>query len=250
MQLLRSMLYTSWLFIGTLLYAFVVLLFFWVPMRHLQAIARSWARSQLRALKWLCGLDYRVVGTGNIPAGAHVALFKHSSSWETIAQVVLLPPQAWVLKRELMLIPFVGWAMRRLKPIAIDRSAGASAVNQVVQQGQERLQEGLWVVIFPEGTRVAAGESRKYGASGALLATKAGCKVLPVAHDAGHYWARRGWLKKPGTIQVVIGPPMDAAGADPRAINDQARSWIESTLAQIAAERAPSAEALPAARRA
>ena len=233
------MLYTSWLFFGTLLYAVVVLLFFWVPMRHLQAIARSWARSQLRALKWLCRLDYRVIGAENVPSGAHVALCKHSSSWETIAQTVLLPPQAWVLKRELMWIPFVGWAMRRLKPIAINRSAGASAVNQVVQQGQERLREGLWVVIFPEGTRVAPGESRKYGVSGALLATKAGCKVVPIAHDAGRYWARRGWLKKPGTIQVVIGPPIDTAGADPRAIIEQVRSWIDSTLAYLGNEHPP-----------
>jgi 1-acyl-sn-glycerol-3-phosphate acyltransferase len=234
MQLLRSMLYTSWLFVGTLLYAFIVLALFWLPMPYLQRIARSWARSQLRMLKFLCGLDYRISGQEHIPEGAHVALWKHSSSWETIAQAVVLPSQVWVLKRELMWIPFVGWALRRLKPIAIKRSAGASAVNQVVQQGRARLREGLWVVIFPEGTRVAAGETRKYGISGALLATKAGCKVLPVAHDAGRYWARRGWLKKPGTIQVVIGPPIEANGADPRAINEQAREWIESTLARLA----------------
>lgn len=233
MQLLRSMLYTSWLFLGTLLYALVVLFVFWLPMRHLQAIARSWARSQLRMLKVLCGLDYRVTGQEHVPVGAHVAFFKHSSAWETIAQTVILPPQAWVLKRELMWIPFVGWAMRRLKPIAINRSASASAVHQVMQQGQQRLREGLWVVIFPEGTRVAAGESRKYGVSGALLATKAGCKVLPVAHDAGRYWPRRGWVKKPGTIRVVIGPAIEAAGRDPRAVTEQAREWIESTLAEI-----------------
>ncbi|MET0986399.1 MAG: lysophospholipid acyltransferase family protein [Steroidobacteraceae bacterium] len=232
MQLLRSILYTSWLFLGTLLYALVLLCICWLPLRYLQALARSWARSQLRMLKVLCGLDYRVTGQEHIPAGAHVALCKHSSAWETVAQTVILPPQAWVLKRELTWIPFVGWAMRRLKPIAINRSAGASAVHQVVKQGQDRLREGLWVVVFPEGTRVAPGESRKYGVSGALLATKAGCKVLPVAHDAGRYWPRRGWLKKRGTIQVVIGPPIDASGQDPRVVTERAREWIESTLAR------------------
>lgn len=233
MQLLRSFLYTSWLFIGTLLYAFVVLFVFWLPARHIQAIARSWARSQLGMLKFFCGLDYHVTGWEHVPPGAHVALWKHSSSWETIAQTIILPPQAWVLKRELMWIPFVGWAMRRLKPIAINRNAGASAVHQVVQQGTQRLREGLWVVIFPEGTRVAAGESRKYGVSGALLAARAGCKVLPVAHDAGRYWARRGLLKRRGTIQVVIGPAIDTTGQDPRAITEQVRVWIESTLAEL-----------------
>jgi 1-acyl-sn-glycerol-3-phosphate acyltransferase len=233
MQLLRSLLYTSWLFIGTLLYAFIVLAVWWLPIRYIHAIARSWARSQLRMLKLLCGLDYRVSGQENIPPGAHVALWKHSSSWETIAQTLILPPQAWVLKRELMWIPFVGWAMRKLKPIAINRRAGASAVHQVVQQGMQRLREGLWVVIFPEGTRVPVGESRKYGVSGALLACKAGCKVVPVAHDAGRYWARRGLLKQRGTIQVVIGPAIDAAGQDPRVITEQVRAWIESTLSEI-----------------
>jgi 1-acyl-sn-glycerol-3-phosphate acyltransferase len=245
MQLLRSILYTSWLFIGTLLYALLVLLVFWLPMKHLQAIARSWARSQLRVLKACCRLDYEVEGLENIPPGAHVALWKHSSTWETIAQTVILPPQVWVLKRELMWIPFVGWAMRRFKPIAINRKAGASAVNQVVEQGLQRLQEGLWVVVFPEGTRVPAGQTRKYGVSGALLASRAGCKVVPVAHNAGQFWPRRGWLKRSGTIRVVIGPPIDAAGRDPRWLNAQVRAWIESTVRRIS-EQAP-ATALPSA---
>jgi 1-acyl-sn-glycerol-3-phosphate acyltransferase len=144
-----------------------------------------------------------------------------------------------------MWIPFVGWAMRRFKPIAINRKAGASAVNQVVEQGLQRLQEGLWVVVFPEGTRVPAGQTRKYGVSGALLASRAGCKVVPVAHNAGQFWPRRGWLKRSGTIRVVIGPPIDAAGRDPRWLNAQVRAWIESTVRRIS-EQAP-ATALPSA---
>jgi 1-acyl-sn-glycerol-3-phosphate acyltransferase len=138
-----------------------------------------------------------------------------------------------VLKRELMWIPLVGWAVRCLKPIAINRKAGASAVNQVIDQGTQRLKEGLWILIFPEGTRVAVGENRKYGVSGALLASRAGCKVIPVAHNAGYYWPRRGWVKKPGTIRVVIGPPIDAAGRDPRELNEEVRTWIEQKLATI-----------------
>ena len=110
----------------------------------------------------------------------------------------VFPPQSWVLKRELMWIPLVGWAVRCLKPIAINRKAGATAVNQVVEQGKQRLREGLWILIFPEGTRVAVGEKRKYGVSGALLASRAGCKIVPVAHNAGYFWPRRGWVKKPG----------------------------------------------------
>ena len=142
-----------------------------------------------------------------------------------------------VLKRELMWLPFFGWGLAQLHSIPINRGAGASAVNQVVGKGIERLREGLWVLVFPEGTRVAAGETRKYGVSGALLASRAGCKVVPVAHDSGYSWARRGLLKNPGKIRVVIGPPIEAAGRDAREINAEVQAWIESKMAQIKAER-------------
>lgn len=246
MQLLRSILYTSWLFVGTLVHAVVVLALGWLPPRKLYFVARSWARSQLWVLEKLCGLRYTVEGLENLPAGAHVSMWKHSSAWETIAQAQIFPPQSWVLKRELMWIPLVGWAVRCLKPIAIDRKAGASAVNQVIQQGTERLAEGLWILIFPEGTRVAAGESRKYGVSGALLASKASCKIVPVAHNAGYYWPRRGWVKKPGVIRVAIGPPIEADGRDPREINEEVRAWIEARIAGMDQGSGPMVIAPPA----
>lgn len=233
MQLLRSILFTSLLFAGTLLYALVVLLVAWLPSRKLYALARSWGRLNMWLLAKLCNLTYTVEGLENIPPGAHVSMWKHSSAWETIAQAAVFPPQAWVLKRELMWIPLVGWAVKCLKPIAINRKAGALAVNQVVEQGQQRLREGLWILIFPEGTRVPVGETRKYGVSGALLASKAGCKIIPVVHNAGYFWPRRGWIKKPGTIRVVIGTPIDAAGRDPRELNEEVRAWIEKKLATL-----------------
>lgn len=233
MQLVRSLLYTTCLFLGTLLYAVVVLVVGWLPGKRLYVVARSWSLVQMWLLRLLCGLTYTVEGRENILPGAHISMWKHSSAWETIAQAAIFPPQAWVLKRELMWIPLVGWALRFLKPIAINRKAGASAVNQVVEQGTQRLQEGFWILIFPEGTRVAAGETRKYGVSGALLASKAGCKIIPVAHNAGRYWPRRGWVKKAGTIQVSIGPPIEAAGRNPRELNDEVRAWIEGKIATM-----------------
>jgi 1-acyl-sn-glycerol-3-phosphate acyltransferase len=235
LQLLRSILFTSLLFAGTLLYAVVVVLFGWLPTHRLYALARSWSQWHLWLLGQLCGLRYEIEGLENIPPGAHVSMWKHSSAWETIAQASIFPPQSWVLKHELMWIPLVGWAVRCLKPIAIDRRAGATAVTQVLEQGKQRLAAGMWILIFPEGTRVAVGETRKYGVSGALLASKAGCKIVPVAHNAGYYWPRRGWLKRPGTIRVAIGPPIDAAGRDPREVNDEVRQWIESKLASFEA---------------
>ena len=233
MQLLRSMLFTACLFLGTLLYALVVLSLGWLPSKKLYGVARSWARTNLWLLEKFCGLRHSVEGRENIPPGTHVSMWKHSSAWETIAQAAIFPAQSWVLKRELMWIPVVGWAVHCLKPIAIDRKAGAAAVSQVIEQGTQRLREGLWILIFPEGTRVAVGEARKYGVSGALLASRIGCKIIPVAHNAGYYWPRRGWVKKRGVIRVVIGPPIEAAGRDPRELNEEVRAWIEYQLAAI-----------------
>jgi 1-acyl-sn-glycerol-3-phosphate acyltransferase len=231
MQYLRSLVFTTFFMLWTLIYGFFFSLICpLLPFPRRFVLARIWARTLLGSLKGLCGLDYRVEGWENLPCGNHVALWKHSSTWETVAMTAIIPRQVWVLKRELTWIPFVGWGIRLLHAIAIDRKAGHSAVSQVVTQGKARLAEGSWIVIFPEGTRMPPGETRKYGASGALLASEAGKLVVPVAHDAGYYWPRRGLLKKRGTIRVMIGPPIDPAGRSVREINDAAQSWIESAL--------------------
>jgi len=229
MQMLGSIVFTLWLFTWTFCYGvFFFLASLLLPFRGRFALARFWGRVLLASLRLLCRLDYRVEGLENLPAGNHVALMKHSSSWETFAQAVLLPPQVWVLKRELMWVPVVGWGLKLLRAISVDRGAGAVAVRGVVEQGKARLAEGEWVVIFPEGTRMPPGQTRKYGVSGALLASEAGKMIVPVAHDAGYFWPRRGWYKKPGTIRVVIGPPIAAAGRDPRELNLEAQAWIEA----------------------
>jgi 1-acyl-sn-glycerol-3-phosphate acyltransferase len=227
-------LFTGFLFVWTFCYAIVfVTASLFVPFPRRFALARVWAAVILWALKHTCRLDYRVEGGERIPSDNHIALWKHSSSWETIAMAVIFPRQVWVLKRELQWIPVVGWGIRQLHAIAIDRSSGHSAVTQVVAQGKQRLAEGDWVIVFPEGTRMAAGETRKYGVSGALLAAETGRLVVPVAHNAGYFWPRRGWRKKPGTIRVVIGPPIVAEGRDPRAINEEAQRWIEAKIREL-----------------
>jgi 1-acyl-sn-glycerol-3-phosphate acyltransferase len=207
---------------------------FFLPHRIEFAIARSWARCSLWMLDRLCGLRFTVEGRERIPAGNHIVMCKHTSAWETVALFVIFPPHVWVLKRELLWVPLMGWGLKLLRPIAIDRGAGHRAVNQVVEQGEQRLAEGLWIIIFPEGTRVARGETRKYGVSGALLAVAAGRMVVPVSHNAGDFWPRRGILKKPGTIRVIIGAPIPAAGRDPRELNVEIRHAIDEGLARIA----------------
>jgi 1-acyl-sn-glycerol-3-phosphate acyltransferase len=186
-------------------------------------------------LKWLCGLTYVVEGRENLPAaGNHVIFMKHSSTWETYAIMILFPPLVWVMKREIYWIPFVGWGCMLARCIAIDRKAGHSAVNQVLLQGKDRMERfGAWVLVFPEGTRMAAGETRKYGSSGTLLAAQQGCRIVPVAHNAGFFWPRRGLLKKRGVIRVIIGPPVEAAGRDTREVNEEVQAWIERNVEAV-----------------
>jgi len=234
MQLVASLIYTVFLFVWTFFYAiFFVIACLFLPFRRRFTLARVWGTVLLWTLKWICRLDYRVEGRENLPPGNHIALWKHSSSWETIAMAVIFPRQVWVLKRELLWIPVVGWAIRQLHAIAIDRKSGHSAVGQVVEQGKQRLAEGDWIMIFPEGTRMPPGQTRRYGVSGTLLAAEHDRLIVPVAHNAGFYWPRRGLMKKPGTVRVVIGPPIAAKGRDVREINREAQEWIEAKVAQL-----------------
>src|SRR6202167_3147915 len=195
------------------LFGAVMTLGFWLPYRAQFAIARTWARILFWLLERLCGLKYVVEGRERIPAGNHIVMSNHTSAWETVAQFLIFPPQVWVLKRELLWIPFVGWVLKLLRPIAINRGEGHRAVNQVVDQGKARLADGLWIIIFPEGTRAVSGETRQVGAPG----------VLPLSHNAGTSCAGRVFLKKPGTIRVVIGEPIESAGKNPRELNEEVK---------------------------
>jgi 1-acyl-sn-glycerol-3-phosphate acyltransferase len=228
-QFLRSLCFTAFFLLWTFFYGiFFAMACLVLPFRLRFALARFWGQVILVVCRLVCRLGYRVEGRENLPAGNHVAYIKHSSSWETAAQAVLLPQQVWVLKRELTWIPFVGWGIMLLHAIAVDRGSGATAVRSVLEQGKRRLAEGAWVVIFPEGTRMPPGETRKYGVSGALLAAETGRMIVPIAHDAGYFWPRRGLMKQPGTIRVMIGPPIAAAGRNPREVNAEAQAWIEA----------------------
>ena len=183
--------------------------------------------------RWLCGLRYVVEGEENIPDTPSVIMIKHTTVFETYAQLAIFPPQSWVLKRELQWIPMFGWGLAAMKPIAIDRKAGLHAVQQVVKQGKKRLAEGIWVTIFPEGTRMALGETKRYGVSGALLAREAQVPVVPVAHNAGDLWPRRGLKKEPGLIRIVIGPPIEPGKQSPKDLNLEVQEWVEGKMREI-----------------
>ena len=233
MQLLLSVIFTLFMAVWTISFGFV----YCVVCLFLGFRGRFWMAGMLTypvffALRVMCGLRYSVEGYENLPPGNHVIFMKHSSTWETYAIMILFPPHVWVMKREILWIPFVGWGCMLARCIAIDRKAG----NQVLAQGKDRMDRfGAWVMVFPEGTRMAPGETRRYGSSGTLLAAQEGRKIVPVAHNAGYFWPRRGLLKKRGTIRVIIGPPIDPAGRDAREVNEEAQAWIESHVDGAAA---------------
>lgn len=208
-------------------------------------IAQAWVRFNLWTLKVVCGLGYTVEGLDNIPAGGGVILAKHQSAWETIALQAIFPPMVFILKRELLRIPFWGWAMAALEPIAIDRSAKATALKQVLRDGEARLRAGRWVVIFPEGTRVALGEKGRYNASGGMLACRVGCPVVPVAHNAGEFWRRNAFYKFPGEIRVCIGPAIDANRLGAAEVNRMAEQWIETKMSDISSVRGEFRQTVP-----
>ena len=176
------------------------------------------------------GIEYRVVGRENLPKGPAVILSKHQSAWETLAFQVIFPPQVLVLKRELLWIPFFGWGLALTSPIAIDRAGGAHALRRMAELGRERLAQGFWIVIFPEGTRVPPGRRAKYHAGGAWLAVHCGAPVVPIAHNAGLLWGRKAFFKHPGTVTVEIGAPIDARAHTPESLNTAVEKWIEGRM--------------------
>lgn len=227
---IRSFLYMLGMWLFTPIFTTLILFVLPLPRRTRYILITGWARSMLWWLKVTCGLHYRVLGRENIPEQPCVILCKHQSAWETLALQQIFPPQVWVLKRELLFIPFFGWGLAMASPIAINRAAGREALKQLVAKGKERLKQGFFVVIFPEGTRVAPGTAGKYHIGGAWLATQTKTPVVPVAHNAGEYWSKNSFLKRPGTITLSIGKPIDANGLKADELNQRVEAWIEKEM--------------------
>jgi 1-acyl-sn-glycerol-3-phosphate acyltransferase len=229
----RSALYWLGMLVVTPVFAAIALLFFFLPPLTRYHIITGWARSMLWWLKVTCGLSYEVKGRENIPDHPVVILSKHQSAWETLAFQEIFPAVCWVLKRELLYIPFFGWGLAMTSPIAIDRAARRDALKQVAQQGAARLKTGFYVVIFPEGTRTAPGTRGTYNPGGAFLAVQTRTPVLPVAHNAGEFWRKDSFLKYPGVVKVSIGPVMSSEGIKATALNKQAEEWIETEMTRL-----------------
>jgi 1-acyl-sn-glycerol-3-phosphate acyltransferase len=217
----------------TMFFGLVGILILPLPRPWRYFIITRWSVFTLFWLRVTCGLRWRVTGWEHVPSSPCVILCKHQSAWETIALQLIFPRQSQVLKREILHLPFFGWGMASLNPIAIDRKAGAKALRHMLSEGKQRILDGWCVLIFPEGTRIPPGQQGRYSSGGAALAVQAGCPVVPVAHNAGVFWSRNSLRKEPGTIDVVVGPPIATTGRKAADINAEVERWIEARCAEL-----------------
>ena len=226
--------------VSTIVFALLAPLAAPFPYRTRYRFITRWSRFNLWWLGATCRLRFVVEGAGRLPDEPAVVLCRHESMWETLALQTLFAPQTWLLKRSLLRVPFFGWGLALLRPIAIDRRTGNRAMRALLREGTRCLDDGLWVVVFPEGTRLAPGEHRPFEKGGAALAKHAGRPIVPIAHNSGDFWERRRFLKRPGTIRLVIGPPLDPAGGSAAELNDRAEAWVHEAVTSIR-RRPPSA---------
>ena len=209
-------------------------------------ILNTWVDLMLLWLRLTCGIRHEVEGLENLPSAdkASIVMAKHQSTWETIAFQAIFPPHVWVLKQELLNLPFFGWGLRIMESIAIDRSAGRKAIVQMVRQGKERLDAGRWVIVFPEGTRTRPGAPPNYKIGGGVMAVKTGYPVVPVAHNAGEYWPTHWLFKYPGVIRVSIGPVIETQGLSADELIKEVEAWIEDEMVRISPVSAAARESL------
>ncbi len=238
----RSLLYLIGQLASAIVVECAILLTFPCPRPVTDQIISSWARFNIWTLKIICKLDYRVQGMEHLPNGPMIVMSNHQSAWETLCFQLLFPPISFVLKRQLLWIPIFGWGLAAYRPVAINRSKKVRALDQLIQQGRDRLSEGRWLIIYPEGTRRNPGSPGTFMAGGAMIAQKTGTPILPVVHNAGVYWPCRSFRKYPGTIDVVIGSPVLPQGKKTREINAEAEHWIRTRMAELTGneERSPS----------
>lgn len=233
---IRSLLFWIGFIVNTAVFGTSVVILFFTPSSFRLKIARVWSHVNNFLLKVFCGIDFTVQGKENLDVDTAIILSKHQSTWETLALHSFTPYVHWVFKRELMYIPIFGWALALTDPIAINRGTGRVAIKQLITEGTRKLNDGKWMVLFPEGTRTAPGKSHKYKIGGALLAEKSGYPVIPIAHNAGEFWPRHSFIKWPGTISVVIGPAIETKGRLAEDINAEVYNWIETTMRDISDE--------------
>ena len=233
MLILRSLLFYIGQIISTILIAPIGIIAFPLDFKKRYYLITRWAVFNLWWLKICCNVTYEIKGKDNIPGKPCIVMSKHQSAFETLALQQIFIPQVWILKKELLQIPIYGWGLASMQPIAINRDSTIKSFRQIADQGCERLKKGYWVIIFPEGTRVAPNKKKKYLPGGGMLAEKSGAQVVPVAHNAGRLWSRNSMIKKPGLITIKIGPVIESENKSAKEITDEVENWIEKEIGEL-----------------
>ena len=233
MLILRSLLFYTGQIISTILIAPIGIIAFPLDFKKRYYLITRWAVFNLWWLKICCNIAYEIKGKDNIPGKPCIVMSKHQSAFETLALQQIFIPQVWILKKELLQIPIYGWGLASMQPIAINRDSTIKSFRHFADQGCERLQKGYWVIIFPEGTRVAPNKKKKYLPGGGMLAEKSGAQVVPVAHNAGRLWPRNSMIKKPGLITIKIGPVIKSENKSAKVITDEVENWIEKEIGEL-----------------
>jgi len=233
MQFLASLFFYIGIGLSTLFLPVIMVIGLLMPHLPRQRMLARWSASIITMLRVLCRVDYQVKGEEHLPTEPVIIMSKHQSTWETFALQAIFPAQTWVLKRELLLIPIFGWALALAQAIAIDRGSPKQALSQVISKGRDRLERGLCVVVFPEGTRIPSGQAGKYNAGGAMLAARTGYPIVPVAHNAGLFWTPGRFVIQPGTVQAVIGPEIESKDRKASEIIGEVEQWIEGEMREI-----------------
>jgi 1-acyl-sn-glycerol-3-phosphate acyltransferase len=228
MQYIKSSIFSLYMVLTVVIFGLLNLLLFFISYKKRSYILKNWARSCLYVLDKVCHTKVVISGMENVPDSACIVFSKHQSTLETIVLQTIFSPQVWVLKRELLWLPFFGWTLALGKPIAINRSSGTKAIKQIIDQGIDRLKNKYWLIIFPEGTRSRPGHKVKYKIGGAILAEKSGYDIIPVSHNSGYFWPKGQFLKKPGIIQFVVGPVIKNNNRPAKELLHEAETWIES----------------------
>jgi len=229
----RSLAFALFQSIVTPPFALLVVALFWLPALPRYRFITLWCAMNLWAARWICGIRHRVIGMENVGDTPKIVACKHSSTWETLFLSRLLPPLAYVAKKELLSVPFFGWGFRLASPITIDRGTGQDAMRQVAQQGRERFAQGFWIVLYPEGTRIPVRKRVRYKSGAARLAIAMQAPILPIAHNAGWLWPKGALGKRPGTVTLSIGSPIDPGTMDAAQLMHAVEAWIEDEVARL-----------------
>ena len=238
MNLIRSLVHLLFMAVTVIPWALAVLVAApFLNSTQIYWMCAGWLKLAVRGGEVILGIRNQVIGYENLPVGSNapaVLLVKHQSTWETFSMPALMPhPLAYVFKKELLYVPFFGWAMSRMDMIHIDRSKRAQAFAKVVEQGQRLLDQGTWVIMFPEGTRIERGQKGQYKSGGTRLASATGAPVIPIAVTSAKCWPRKALIKRPGTVEFSIGKPIPSVGREPDELMREVEHWIETEMRRL-----------------